>query len=101
VPRQVHTWPITSISQFGPGPLLAMQTRAAYCCDLLSSSRSRTSSDTKRSARCHVSSLSPRNVKNFRNTTRWDVVSTATVHATCQRAPLMNDADNQELRASL
>jgi hypothetical protein len=60
-----------------------LQTRAAYCCDLLSSSRSRTSSDMKRSARCHASSLSPRNVKNFLNTTRWDVVSMATVHTSC------------------
>jgi hypothetical protein len=53
--------------------------RVAYCCDLLSSSRSRTSSDTKRSARCHASSLSPRNWKYFRNTTRWDVLPMATV----------------------
>jgi hypothetical protein len=57
--------------------------RAAYCCDLLSSSRSRTSSDTKRSARCHASSLSPRNVKNFLNTARWAVVSMAAIQTCC------------------
>ena len=57
--------------------------RAVYCCDLLSSSRSRTSSDTKRSARCHASSVSPRNWKYFRNRTRCDVASMAAVPATC------------------
>ncbi len=54
-----------------------------HCCDLLSSSRLRTSSDTKRSARCHASSLSPQNWKYFLNTMRWDVVSIATVCANC------------------
>src|SRR5258708_22986508 len=57
--------------------------RAAYCCELLSSSRSRTSSDTKRSARCHASSLSPRNWKYFLNTTRWAVVSMAAIRTPC------------------
>src|SRR5258708_18414105 len=75
--REKHMLGLSS-SQFDP-----LQTRVAYCCDLLSSSRSRSSSDTKRSARCHASSLSPRNVKNFLNTTRWDVVSMAAVCASC------------------
>jgi len=60
-----------------------LQTSVAYCCDLLSSSRSRSSSDTKRCARCLAASLSPRNWKSFLNTTRRDVVSMAAVSATC------------------
>jgi hypothetical protein len=63
----------------------AHASRVAYC----SSSRSRTSSDTKRSARCHASSLSPRNWKYFRNTTRWDVVSMATVCANCTKVLIL------------
>src|SRR5579864_2002234 len=83
LPLSRHTGDDRTSSKPDPVANDPLQTGVAYCCDLLSSSRSRSSSDTKRSARCHASSLSPRNVKNFLNTTRWNVVSMAAVPTYC------------------
>ena len=83
LPRAGHRTFASRACILKQGSLAAGAPRVAYCCDLLSSSWSRISSDTKRSARCHASSLSPRNVKNFLNTTRWDLVSMAAVRASC------------------
>ncbi|MET3913017.1 hypothetical protein ABID59_007391 [Bradyrhizobium sp. S3.3.6] len=82
-PQRKALTPIAPYKSFDP-----LQTRGAYCCDLSSSSRSRSSSDTKRSAL----SLSPRNAEH-------DALDDgSSLH---QRAHLMKAADNQDLRAGL
>ena len=76
------------------GPL---QTRVAYCCDLLSSSRSRSSSDTKRSARCHAFAAEREELPE--HDALGCCIDGSSLRQLHERAHLMKAADDQDPRA--